>query len=154
MILSYIIYVIEIIGLTKFTKITKLDCSESLDFKSRNQHEIFKKFRQSNLLISRIATIFSRSKIPNRVENVFLPIAQAATEVLNNSHFSLQMGNCPIPVAEHSGLRAAQNRFFCTEAISLKFRYYNLANLEKGLQRKKGCNPQSEFHFKCGKPQD
>ena len=24
-------------------------------------------------------------------------------EVLNKSHFSLQMGKCPIPVAEHSG---------------------------------------------------
>ena len=25
------------------------------------------------------------------------------TEVFNKFHFSLQMGNCPIPVAEHSG---------------------------------------------------
>ena len=25
-------------------------------------------------------------------------------EVLNKSHFSLQIENCPIPVAEHSGL--------------------------------------------------
>ena len=31
-------------------------------------------------------------------------IVQAVTEVLNKSHFSLQMGNCPIPIAEHSGL--------------------------------------------------
>ena len=37
-------------------------------------------------------------------------MAQAVTEVLNKSHFSLQMGNCPIPVAEHSGLcRLYQN---------------------------------------------
>ena len=36
--------------------------------------------------------------------NVFLLIVQAVTEVLNKSHFSLQMGNCPIPVAEHFGL--------------------------------------------------
>ena len=43
-------------------------------------------------------------KIPNGAENVFLLIVQAVTEVLNKSHFSLQMGNCPIPVAEHSGL--------------------------------------------------
>ena len=42
--------------------------------------------------------------IPNGAENVFLLIEKAATEVLNKSHFSLQMGNCPIPVAEHSGL--------------------------------------------------
>ena len=42
-------------------------------------------------------------KIPNGTENVFLSIVQAVTEVLNKSHFSLQMGNCPIPVAEHSG---------------------------------------------------
>ena len=41
--------------------------------------------------------------IPNRAENVFLSIVQAVTEVLNKSHFSLQMGNCPIPIAEHSG---------------------------------------------------
>ena len=37
-------------------------------------------------------------------ENVFLSIVQAVTEVLNKSHFSLQMGNYPIPVAEDSGL--------------------------------------------------
>ena len=37
-------------------------------------------------------------------ENVFLSIVQAAMEVLKESHFSLQMGNCPIPVAEDSGL--------------------------------------------------
>ena len=28
----------------------------------------------------------------------------AVTDVLKKSHFSLQMGNCPIPVAEDSGL--------------------------------------------------
>ena len=33
----------------------------------------------------------------------FSSIVQAVTEVLNKSHFSLQMGNCPIPVAEHFG---------------------------------------------------
>ena len=42
--------------------------------------------------------------ISNGAENVFLSIVQAVTEVLNKSHFSLQMGNCPIPVAEDSGL--------------------------------------------------
>ena len=36
-------------------------------------------------------------------ENVFLSIVQAVAEVLNKSHFSLQMGDCPIPVAEDSG---------------------------------------------------
>ena len=40
-------------------------------------------------------------KIPNGAENVFLSIVQAVTEVLNKSHFSLQMENCPIPIAEH-----------------------------------------------------
>ena len=30
-------------------------------------------------------------------------MVQAVTSVLNKSHFSLQMGNCPISVAEHSG---------------------------------------------------
>ena len=44
-----------------------------------------------------------------------------------------QMGVTVMGFAEHFGLWAAQNRFFCTEAISLKFKYYNLANLEKGL---------------------
>ena len=34
---------------------------------------------------------------------MFLSIVQAVTEVLNKSHFSLRMGNYPIPVAEHSG---------------------------------------------------
>ena len=29
---------------------------------------------------------------------------QAVTEVLSKSHFSLQMGNRPIPIAENSGL--------------------------------------------------
>ena len=43
--------------------------------------------------------------MPNEAENVFLLIEQAVTEVFNKSHFSLQMGNCPIPVAEDSGLR-------------------------------------------------
>ena len=47
--------------------------------------------------------------IPNGAENVFLSIVQAVTEVLNKSHFSLQMGNCPIPVAEHSGLSASKH---------------------------------------------
>ena len=42
--------------------------------------------------------------MPNGTENVFLSIAQAVTEVLKKSHFSLQMGKCPIPVAEDSGL--------------------------------------------------
>ena len=32
----------------------------------------------------------------------FLSIVQAVMEVLNKSHFNLQMGNFPIPVAEHS----------------------------------------------------
>ena len=41
-------------------------------------------------------------QIPNGAENVFLSIVQAVTEVLNKSNFSLQMGNCPIPLAEHS----------------------------------------------------
>ena len=41
--------------------------------------------------------------IPNGEENVFLWIMQAVMEVLNKSHFSLQMENCPIPIAEHSG---------------------------------------------------
>ena len=34
---------------------------------------------------------------------MFLSIVQAVMEVLNKSHFSLQMGNCLIPVAKHSG---------------------------------------------------
>ena len=42
-------------------------------------------------------------KIPNGAENVFLSIVQVVTEVLYKSHFSLQMENFPIPVAEHSG---------------------------------------------------
>ena len=42
--------------------------------------------------------------MPNGAENVFLSIVQAVTEVLNKSHFSLQMENCPIPIAEHSGM--------------------------------------------------
>ena len=36
-----------------------------------------------------------------------LSIVQAVTEVLYKSRFSLQMGNCPIQVAEHSELRQA-----------------------------------------------
>ena len=35
-------------------------------------------------------------------------------EVLKKSHFSLLMGNCPIPVAEDSGL----NRFDCSQDSS------------------------------------
>jgi len=35
-------------------------------------------------------------------KKLFLSIVQAVMEVLNKSHFSLQTGNCPIPVAEHS----------------------------------------------------
>ena len=34
---------------------------------------------------------------------VFSSILQALTEVLNKFHFSLQMGNYPIPIADHSG---------------------------------------------------
>ena len=44
-------------------------------------------------------------EIPNGAENEFLSIVQAVTEVFNKAHFSLQMGNCPIPVAEDSGQR-------------------------------------------------
>ena len=44
---------------------------------------------------------------PHGAENVFLSIVQAAMEVLKKSHFSLEMGNCPIPVAEDSGLYLA-----------------------------------------------
>ena len=36
-------------------------------------------------------------------ENVFSSIVEAVTEAVNKSDFSLQMGNCPIPVAKHSG---------------------------------------------------
>ena len=36
-------------------------------------------------------------------KNLFLSIVQAVTEVLKKSHFSLQIGNCTIPVAEESG---------------------------------------------------
>ena len=46
---------------------------------------------------------FSLKRFQNGAENVFSSIVQAVTEVLNKSHFSLQMGNCPVPVAEHSG---------------------------------------------------
>ena len=49
--------------------------------------------------------------IPNGAEIVFLSIVQAVTEVLNKSHFSLQMGNCPIPDAEHSGPCPAREHF-------------------------------------------
>ena len=35
---------------------------------------------------------------------MFLSIVKAVTEVLNKSHFSFQMVNFPIPVAQHSGL--------------------------------------------------
>ena len=52
----------------------------------------------------------------NGAENVFLSIVQAVTEVLNKSHFSLQMGNCPIPVAEHSG--HSLNYFTCSNGNS------------------------------------
>ena len=41
--------------------------------------------------------------IQNGAENISLLIVQAVTEVLNKSHFSLQMRNCPIPIAEDSG---------------------------------------------------
>ena len=41
--------------------------------------------------------------IPNGEQNVFLSNVQAIMEVLKKSHFSLKIGNCPIPLAEHSG---------------------------------------------------
>ena len=41
--------------------------------------------------------------MPNGAENAFLSILQAVMEFLKKSHYSLQMGNCPIPVAEDSG---------------------------------------------------
>ena len=63
---------------------------------------------------------------------------QAVTEVLNKSHFSLQMGNCPIPIAEHSGhlqLATTQNfeillgTFYSVKslpsALNLFFAIYN-----------------------------
>ena len=50
--------------------------------------------------------------IQNGVENVFLLIVQAVTEVLNKSHLSLQMGNCPISVAEHSGLNQPNGPYY------------------------------------------
>ena len=60
---------------------------------------------------------------------MFLSIVQAVKEVLNKSQFSLQMGNCPIPVAKHSGL--FQNDFlkdsnflelYLTESLKLLLR--------------------------------
>ena len=36
-------------------------------------------------------------------QKTFLSIVQAVTEILKKSHFSFQMGNCPIPVAKYSG---------------------------------------------------
>ena len=47
---------------------------------------------------------FSHKRFPNVAKDVSLSILQAVSEVFNKSHFSLQMGNYPIPVAEHSGL--------------------------------------------------
>ena len=49
------------------------------------------------------SNFFSHIEDSEWAENVFLSIVQTKTEVLNKSHFSLQMGNCPIPVVEHSG---------------------------------------------------
>ena len=43
------------------------------------------------------------SKKSYLLQQKYLQCVQAVTEVLSKSHFSLQVGNCPIPVAEHSG---------------------------------------------------
>ena len=42
-------------------------------------------------------------------QNVFLSIVQAVMEVLNKSHFILQMENCLITVAEHPGQNLSKN---------------------------------------------
>ena len=49
-------------------------------------------------------------------------------EVLNKSHFSLQMGNCPITIAEHSGLRWSQ---VYQKYIYLYFWKFDLNNFDK-----------------------
>ena len=59
--------------------------------------------------------------MPNGAENVFLSIVQAVMEVLNKSHFSLQMGNFPIPVAEHSVLSVVRIDFHISESSTIWF---------------------------------
>ena len=44
---------------------------------------------------------------------VFLSIVQDVTETLNKYHFSLLMGNCPKPIAEHSGQNLLESFEFC-----------------------------------------
>ena len=56
-------------------------------------------------------------------------------EVLNKSHFSLQMGNCPIPFGEHSG-HWDRNRMFCDRnrplyTGRLRSMYYNVVYVKK-----------------------
>ena len=52
---------------------------------------------------------------------------QVVTEVLNKSHHSLQMGNCPIPIAEHPGhqisslSKSVTAKYFETEVSSKIF---------------------------------
>ena len=49
------------------------------------------------------SNFLSHIKDSNGAENIFLSFVQAVIEVLKKSHFNLQMGNCPIPIAEDSG---------------------------------------------------
>ena len=42
-------------------------------------------------------------------------------EVLNKSHFSLQMGICPVPVAEHSGINLLK-KFIKNQKASYNFK--------------------------------
>ena len=53
--------------------------------------------------------------IPNGAENVFLLIVQAVMEVLNKSHFCLQMENCPIPVQSILGTELVHLGMFLTK---------------------------------------
>ena len=55
---------------------------------------------------------------------------ETVTEVLNKSHFSLQMGNCPIPIAEHSGqclLSYLQNGPLVFNSLCLLKKIYKMA---------------------------
>ena len=76
-----------------------------------------------------------------------LSIVQAVTEVLNKSHFSLQMGNCPIPVAEHSGLRPVAKTKLCWNSMTS----INSKKIEtSGLRKVHSVTSQSFTHYEIG----
>ena len=69
---------------------------------------------------------------------MFLSIVQAVTEVLNKSRFSLQMENCPIPVAEHSGpwqfMNGSVNMISEVHIVLFKFQYFLVSKKLKRIR--------------------